>query len=892
MRLLSLLVALCAPAIPAAAQTLTAIAQGKAATALVVSGGAARGSAFCVERHGVFVTNAHVLGNLDAGGLGLVLDPGGPKQRETAVRSVHVSRDADLAVLIIHGEERLPALDLGSTEWLRETSSLTAFGFPFGRALSVEKGKAAGVSVNQGRVTSLRRADGALELIQLDAALNPGNSGGPVMDASGKVVGVVWAGVPGSGVAFAIPVERLSALLTEPFVQFETPALTPEETGRPYTLRFRLLTPAKVKGAVTAQVGVRADDGEERVVKAARAGEEWVATIVPVPINGSGLGVRVEATFPEGRVEAAVKDQAIKVGARRVRLSEVVELRFGDAPGATLVGGRKVSGIVTGANAVIPEQGGASTPLDLSRAAVVTVHAAPARDARLLTWRVTALVDGQPVRSLERVTAFAAPEPVRQPVAEAAPDPEPAAAPAPPTPARTVAGTGARPSLSLVAPRLPAGPVEVIAPGKFARIVPAGGGRFLLLPIPDRLVVAVFDVSAAAFVKELPLLSGETMVAGTSTDVILVDPDKDLAQRYSLDGFARKGTVALQSAGVVRAVAAGWDAPGPVLIVTGPESDSLRLLSAHLLDTDTLKPIGERLGVNLSDSPTLQARASPDGRTFSVWSEGSSGQRVLRWNRVQGVETQIHLNSLHLLPADDGLAFTSDGLWTHDLKTKLAERLLAAEQALVPSLDRSVFFSFPQEMYWQTRSERSAPTLSLRAADDSRLLLSVGPLEEFKSLDMARYPVRVPLDQRIVFIPGAKVLVTAPPTDDRLVLRSLDLQALLAREGPYLLVASRPERWIEPGQVYSYQVRTLSRGASVGCALEEGPRGMTVSETGFVRWRAPADQAAGVVPVVLRITDTDGLEAFHTFDIVVERPEPKPDPQSGGPPKPGRGGRP
>ena len=78
------------------------------------------------------------------------------------------------------------------------TASVTAFGYPLGTMVPHETGKYPSVSVNGGRITALTKGEDGLSLIQLDAALNPGNSGGPVLDHEGKVIGVVAAGIAGS----------------------------------------------------------------------------------------------------------------------------------------------------------------------------------------------------------------------------------------------------------------------------------------------------------------------------------------------------------------------------------------------------------------------------------------------------------------------------------------------------------------------------------------------------------------------------------------------------------------------------------------------------------------------------------------------------------------------
>jgi predicted Zn finger-like uncharacterized protein len=201
----------------------------KAATVYVkVSAGGARGSGsgFVVKVDGntaYIVTNEHVVYPRPNPAPGMREPWAGPPPEVTAVfhsgtkdeqsfRADIVAADLerDLAVLKIAGAGSLPRpIDAASPPNLIETLPVTVFGFPFGDALAVGAGNPS-ITVSKGTVSSIRRnkADEVVA-VQIDGALNPGNSGGPVVDAEGRLVGVAVATIRGAHIGLAVPGHEL-----------------------------------------------------------------------------------------------------------------------------------------------------------------------------------------------------------------------------------------------------------------------------------------------------------------------------------------------------------------------------------------------------------------------------------------------------------------------------------------------------------------------------------------------------------------------------------------------------------------------------------------------------------------------------------------------------------
>jgi S1-C subfamily serine protease len=161
---------------------------------------AGAGSAVVLTPDGFLVTNAHVVGRSDTRGRATFGD--GREERFEVVGRDPLS---DLAVLRSDGGDLTPA-ELGDAERLRVGQLVVAIGNPHGLGGSVTAGVVS--ALGRSLPARSRRAGRIIDnVIQTDAALNPGNSGGALADSRGRVVGINTA-VAGVGLGLAVPVNE------------------------------------------------------------------------------------------------------------------------------------------------------------------------------------------------------------------------------------------------------------------------------------------------------------------------------------------------------------------------------------------------------------------------------------------------------------------------------------------------------------------------------------------------------------------------------------------------------------------------------------------------------------------------------------------------------------
>ena len=208
------------------------------------------GTGFVYDASGLVVTNAHVVGDRRQ----VTVVVGGTEYRGQVLNR---NEDADLAVVQVSADTDFAAVSLGSAGRVALGQDVMALGFPLSSQLGDD------LTVTRGIVSARRQFEG-YEYFQTDAALNPGNSGGPLLNRIGEVIGVVTFGVAETeGVAFALSIDELNSRLGTLSRVPPTEAPRPTTTRRPTVTPRPTPTPAppflQVSAGAEHTCGVRAD---------------------------------------------------------------------------------------------------------------------------------------------------------------------------------------------------------------------------------------------------------------------------------------------------------------------------------------------------------------------------------------------------------------------------------------------------------------------------------------------------------------------------------------------------------------------------------------------------------------------------------------------------------
>jgi hypothetical protein len=411
-------------------------------------------------------------------------------------------------------------------------------------------------------------------------------------------------------------------------------------------------------------------------------------------------------------------------------------------------------------------------------------------------------------------------------------------------------------------------------PGAVEDVCPGGNGRFLILHLPQQRKLAVFDANEAKIVKYLPVAEEKICFAAGMDKLMVVLPEKNIVQRWSLTTFEREVSAPLPSVGTVSAALMGWNTDGCLVLSSGgPGNHDGRIA---FLDMQTLKEIP------LANDPPL--RASSWGRGDPIHVHISANGQVIgarvSGGSPAGVETLIlrgekviphyeHDSWGDIIPDAEGrVIHTGRGRYTPELKK------IGDSQGSLPALHGNLWVSIAGGDGVHNR-EATSVTVSVHMGDDTRPLAT---LRDLAGLDFERDRIHrfgekgsLPVQKRFFLIPQAKLIAILDRTGEKLHLHRFDLDEVLEKSGvDYLIVTSQPLTVAVKGQEYTYPLVVKSKKGGLKYKVESGPKGMQISSDGKLAWKVPADCPDAEVDVILTVGDTAGQEVFHTFKIAVQ----------------------
>jgi hypothetical protein len=327
--------------------------------------------------------------------------------------------------------------------------------------------------------------------------------------------------------------------------------------------------------------------------------------------------------------------------------------------------------------------------------------------------------------------------------------------------------------LEVPAPVLKDLQTEIALSERFSQVQVGGGGRYFIFHLKNAGKLAVLDVSEAKIVKEIDVPSDVIYACGREK-LFVIHPEQKRIEPWKLSAWEREASVPVPDGRKVLKALLGSYSPGPLLLSTGGD--------VLLLDGDSLqsiKPVGEVL----SGGTGYEIRVSADGQTFVGWNSQilSSRYGVMRLNGRKStlLKTAEEVSPVGhwAIPSADGrlLLRNSTGAYSDNLQPMNTSAF--KDTTFMPTQD-------PRFILGLHAQDNDHDQVEICTAADLRSVFTFKDIEKLPpgSTGM-HYGLWGEREPRVHYIPSAKLIVTLPPSDDRIVLRSFDLQAALAQSG-------------------------------------------------------------------------------------------------------------
>ena len=342
-----------------------------------------QGSGFIVSSDGIILTNAHVVRGAKEVTVKLT------DRREFRAKVLGADPKTDVAVLRIEAKD-LPVVSVGKTNELHAGDWVLAIGSPFG----FENTVTAGVVSATGRSLP---DDSSVPFIQTDAAVNPGNSGGPLFNAQGEVVGInsqIYSRSGGyQGVSFAIPIDLAykikDQILTTGKVEHARLGVSVQEVNQAFANSFKLdkpegaLVSSVEEGSPADKAGLQSGDVIRQVNGQAIVSSGDLPAVIGMAKPGDNVKLDVWR-------QGAAEQLTAKLGSASTKGAEAVRQKDGPAQGKLGLALRPLQPDEM-------QQSGIDTGL------VVQQASGPAALAGVQAGDVLVSINGKPIKSIDQV---------------------------------------------------------------------------------------------------------------------------------------------------------------------------------------------------------------------------------------------------------------------------------------------------------------------------------------------------------------------------------------------------------------------------------------------------------------------------------------------------------
>ncbi len=339
-------------------------------------------------------------------------------------------------------------------------------------------------------------------------------------------------------------------------------------------------------------------------------------------------------------------------------------------------------------------------------------------------------------------------------------------------------------------PEMEAANVEVKLPAAFGDLVIGGGGRYVIVHLPDLRKIAVFDVNAANVVKQLPAPSDRIFLAAGADALLAYDRKLGILQRWSLEGeFERERTGRIELKHEPEWMAMGSASAGPLAIGGGgnPSSPGKAVfLNPKTLKTIPYKQKRESGSRGLPDMDPAQVRASADGNAFAGWILDSSPSGIYFSELNGSTETTRyqHLGARFVVPdASGNLLYTAKGVFASAELTTMKRRHGGTRPTSfrIPSVDGKFAIEVPvtdREPGDQEKPQERAELKVYKPGVEENAIAIPDVAIQGQPRLFGSWGCLSP-ERQYILIPAAKLLITHPESRTRLRMRRVDIGNLL-----------------------------------------------------------------------------------------------------------------